>query len=83
MHARGGRSRRNVVTAGVALSSRQGLRFRIGVAQFRAVIPCQSCAHLGRKTQPGTLAALIGRCGSRAEVIEDGIILAGDVIQFL
>jgi MOSC domain-containing protein YiiM len=79
----GGLSRRNIVTVGVALGDRQGQRFRIGTALFRAVLACQPCGYLERKTQAGVLAALKGRGGLRAEVLQDGVIRVGDVIEFL
>jgi MOSC domain-containing protein YiiM len=79
----GGLSRRNIVTIGVALSDRRGQRFRVGTALFRAVIPCQPCGYLEHKTQAGVLAALKGRGGLRAEVLQSGIIRVGDPIEFL
>jgi MOSC domain-containing protein YiiM len=77
------RARRNIVTAGVLLVDRQGQQFRIGTALFRAVIPCQPCAYLERKTQAGAFAALKGRGGLRAEALEGGIICSGDDVEFL
>jgi len=79
----GGLSRRNIVTAGVALNDRQGQPFRIGTAMLRGVIACQPCGYLERKTQSGVLAALKDRGGLRAEVLEGGVIRPGDTIEFL
>jgi MOSC domain-containing protein YiiM len=79
----GGLARRNIVTVGVALADLNGRKFRIGTTLFRAVIPCQPCAYLERKTQAGVFAALKGRGGLRAEVLEAGIIRVGDAIEFL
>jgi MOSC domain-containing protein YiiM len=79
----GGLARRNIVTAGVALAGQQGQKFRIGSALFHAVVPCRPCAYLERKTQVGAFAALKGRGGLRAEVLEGGIIRVGDAVEFL
>jgi MOSC domain-containing protein YiiM len=78
-----GRSRRNIVTAGADLNNRRGQKFRIGTVLFRADIACQPCAYLERKTEAGALAALKGRGGLRAEVLEEGVIRRGDAIEFL
>jgi MOSC domain-containing protein YiiM len=80
---RGGLARRNVVTEGVDLGDRKGQKVRIGAALFRAVQPCQPCADLERKTRPGTFAALKGRGGLRAEVIEGGTLRVGGAVEFL
>jgi MOSC domain-containing protein YiiM len=79
----GGLSRRNIVTAGVDLSNRRGQRFRVGTALFRAGIPCAPCGYLERKTQLGAMEALNGRGGLRAEVLQDGVIRMGDLVEFL
>jgi MOSC domain-containing protein YiiM len=79
----GGLARRNIVTSGVSLAGRQGQKFRIGAALLRAVMPCQPCAYLERKTQAGAFAALKGRGGLRAEVLEGGVIRVGDAVEFL
>jgi MOSC domain-containing protein YiiM len=79
----GGLARRNIVTAGVSLVDRQGQKLRIGTALFRAVMPCQPCAYLERKTQVGAFAALKGRGGLRAELLEGGAIRVGDAVEFL
>jgi MOSC domain-containing protein YiiM len=75
-----GRSRRNIVTEGIDLASLQGRKFRIGTALLKGVRECQPCMHLERLTGPGVFEALKGRGGWRAEVIEGGVITAGDRI---
>jgi MOSC domain-containing protein YiiM len=79
----GGLARRNIVTEGVSLLDRRGQKFRVGTAVFRAVMPCLPCAYLERKTWAGAFAALKGRGGLRAEVLEGDIIRVGDAIEFL
>jgi MOSC domain-containing protein YiiM len=78
-----GRSRRNIVTAGLSLSTLQGHKFRIGTAVFRGVLLCQPCAYLERKTHAGVFDALKGRGGLRAEVLETGFIRVGDTVTVL
>ena len=78
-----GLARRNLVTQGVDLRDRNGQKFRIGAALFRAVQPCQPCAYLERKTRASAFAALKGRGGLRAEVLEGGLIRVGDAVEFL
>jgi MOSC domain-containing protein YiiM len=75
-----GRSRRNLLTRGVRLADLNGRRFRIGQALFRGTRVCEPCAFLERLTEPGAFAALKGRGGLRADVLEGGIIRAGDAI---
>jgi SAM-dependent methyltransferase len=75
-----GRSRRNVVTSGVALSELIGKRFRIGEALLRGVRPAAPCAHLERLAGPGVMDAMKGRGGLRADVLEGGIVRVGDAV---
>ena len=75
-----GRSRRNVVTSGVALSDLIGVRFRVGPVLLRGVRPAAPCAHLERLTAPGVFEAMKGRGGLRADVVEGGVLRVGDPI---
>jgi MOSC domain-containing protein YiiM len=75
-----GRSRRNVVTAGVVLADLIGKRFRIGGVLLRGARAAAPCHHLERLTSPGTFDAMKGRGGLRADVVEGGIIAVGDPI---
>jgi MOSC domain-containing protein YiiM len=77
------RSRRNLVTAGIDLEELQGRTFRIGTAVFRGVRPCAPCQYLERITEAGVFAALKGRGGLRADVIEEGTLHVGDAIEML
>ena len=80
---RDGRSRRNVETSGVVLADLKGRRFRLGTALLRGVLACQPCGYLERLTAVGALAALKGRGGLRAEVLEEGIFAVGDTLEVL
>jgi MOSC domain-containing protein YiiM len=76
-----GRSRRNLVTRGVHLPDLNGRRFRIGRALFRGTRLCEPCAFLERLTEPGVFAALRGRGGLRADVLEGGLIRGGEALS--
>lgn len=71
--------RRNVVTQGVDLDALMGADVRIGTAVLRFVRPCDPCSYLEDLLQrPGLRAALEGRGGVRAAVVESGRITVGD-----
>ncbi|WP_336345786.1 MOSC domain-containing protein [Halalkalicoccus ordinarius] len=76
-----GAHRRNVETRDVALNHLVGRRFRVGDAVCRGNRLCEPCNHLQRLTQDGVLQALVHRGGLRADVLEDGTIRPGDVIE--
>lgn len=78
-----GRSRRNIVTRGVDLAVLNGKRFRIGEAVFRGTRLCTPCRYLERLVGPGTFDAIKGRGGLRADIVESGVIRAGDEIVAL
>lgn len=75
-----GRSRRNLVTRGADLGALVGRTFRVGGVVLRGNRPCQPCAYLERLVGPGTFAALKGRGGLRADVVEGGVIQVGDAL---
>jgi MOSC domain-containing protein YiiM len=74
-------ARRNVVTRGISLNSLVGRRFRVGDVECLGQRLCEPCAHLERLTTPGVLRALIHRGGLRADVLTDGEVRTGDLIQ--
>jgi hypothetical protein len=74
-------ARRNVVTRGIGLNDLVGRRFRIGEAECLGQRLCEPCAHLERLTQKGVLRGLIHRGGLRADVLSDGQIEVGSVIE--
>lgn len=77
----GGRSRRNVVTRGVDLAALNGRKFRVGGALLRGSRRCAPCGYLERLIGLGTFAALKGRGGLRADIMEGGLIRAGDAVE--
>jgi MOSC domain-containing protein YiiM len=78
-----GEHRRNVETRDVALNHLVGRRFRVGDAVCRGNRLCEPCNYLQRVTQDGVLQALVHRGGLRADVLEDGTIRPGDVVEAL
>ena len=76
-----GRHRRNVVTRGFRLADLFERRFRLGRALLRGQRLCAPCTYLERLVVPGVFAALRGRGGLRAEIIEGGTIAVGDRVD--
>ena len=74
-------ARRNVVTRGIDLNALVGRRFRIGEVVCAGQRLCEPCAHLERLTTKGVLRGLIHRGGLRADVLNDGRIEIGAVIE--
>jgi MOSC domain-containing protein YiiM len=77
---RDGRHRRNIVTRDIRLAELNGRTFRIGAATFRGARLCAPCGYLERLVGPGTFAALKGRGGLRAGIIDAGAFRVGDAI---
>lgn len=75
-----GEHRRNVVTRDTALNHLVGERFRVGDAVCRGDRLCEPCGYLQHVTGKGVLDALAHRGGLRADVLEDGVIRAGDEV---
>jgi MOSC domain-containing protein YiiM len=74
-------SRRQVLTRGVELNPLVGERFFVGDVLCLGVELCEPCNHLQGLTQPGVLRGLVHRGGLRADVVEDGEIRVGDVVE--
>jgi len=76
-----GRSRRNIITAGVVLADFIGKRFRIGEVLVRGAREAAPCRHLERLTSSGVFDAMKGRGGLRVDVIEGGMVRVGDSLR--
>ena len=74
-------TRRNLLTEGVPLNHLVGREFVVGEATLRGVELCEPCSYLERLTVPGIEKALRHRGGLRAEIVDGGMIRAGDVIR--
>jgi len=68
---------RNLVTRGVDLDALLGKRFRIGAVECRGDRPCDPCATLAGRTDPGVLRGLARRGGLRADVTAGGELVVG------
>lgn len=75
-----GEFRRNVITLGVDLNALVGKRFRIGNVDLLGIRFCEPCATLASTLNPLVLPHMIGRCGLRAQILQGGVICAGDVL---
>lgn len=74
--------RRNLVTRGIRLDVLIGRRFRVGEIECYGERPCPPCGYLeGLTGKPGLNRGLTGRGGIRAEILHDGAIALGDVID--
>jgi len=74
-------ARRNVVTRGIDLNALVGRRFRMGDVECLGQRLCEPCSHLERLTAKGVLRRLIHRGGLRADVLTDGQVSIGAVIE--
>jgi MOSC domain-containing protein YiiM len=76
-----GESRRNIVTSGVPLNHLVGREFKVGEVTLRGIRLCEPCSHLEKLTYKNVKHGLAHRGGLRAEILTDGIIKVGDIIQ--
>lgn len=74
-------TRRNVVTAGIALNGLVGWRFRVGEVECLGQRLCEPCAHLDRISVRGSLRPLVHRGGLRADIVTSGRIAVGDPVE--
>jgi MOSC domain-containing protein YiiM len=75
-------TRRNIVLEGIDVYALLGHEFRIGAVCLRGsepTVPCRIPSAVARKT--GFAEAYKGRGGIRAEILTDGIISIGDLVQ--
>ena len=72
-------SRRNLVTQGLSLNHLVGREFRVGTVTLRGTRLCEPCSHLETLARPGVRRGLVHRGGLRADIVNDGVIRAGDV----
>jgi MOSC domain-containing protein YiiM len=84
-------TRRQVVTAGVALNDLVGAQFQVGDVRLEGVELCEPCSHLAgllsKQHQITTISTgdivrgLIHRAGLRARILTDGEIRVGDPVE--
>jgi MOSC domain-containing protein YiiM len=78
-----GESRRNVLTRGIDLNALVGERFRVGDVECLGVELCEPCTTLEKLTRPGVIKAYVHRAGLNADILTDGEISVGDVVERL
>ncbi len=77
-----GATRRNLLTQGVPLTHLVGRRFRVGEVLLYGVEIATPCQHLVEVSGvPKLLKALLHRAGLHAQVVTEGVIRPGDVIE--
>lgn len=75
-------SRRAVATRGVPLNHLVGRTFRVGTVVARGIRLCEPCCHLESLLKNNKLRdALAHRGGLRAQILQGGVIQAGDVVE--
>lgn len=73
--------RRNVVVRGLDVNALVGRTFTIGEVRCAGRRLCEPCAHLDRLNPADVLRPLVHRGGLRADILDDGIVRVGDVVQ--
>ena len=73
-------TRRNLVTRGVPLNHLVGKRFRVGAIVLLGARLNVPCKYLEQITGKPVFAPLINRSGLNCEIVEGGVIRAGDLI---
>lgn len=66
--------RRNVITRHVDLNTLIGQTFTLQGIRFEGVAECSPCYWMDQAFAPGTEAALKGRGGLRARILDDGVL---------
>jgi MOSC domain-containing protein YiiM len=75
-------SRRSVATRGVPLNHLVGKDFKVGPIMVRGIRLCEPCGHLEKLLRNNKIKeGLAHRGGLRAQILTDGTIRTGDVIE--
>jgi len=74
-------ARRNIVTEGVDLNALVGKEFYLGQVRIRGIRLCEPCTYLAKTSFPEILKGLVNKGGLRAQVLTEGNICVGDVIN--
>lgn len=73
--------RRNLVVSGIPLLALDGLRFRIGDAEFEGTGHCHPCSRMEEVLGPGGYQAMRGHGGITATVLAGATITVGDAVR--
>lgn len=76
-----GDARRNVVSYGVPLNHLVQREFTVGEVRLRGIRLCEPCLHIAQLTHHNVLSGLIHRGGLRAQILTEGIIRVGDIME--
>ncbi len=76
-----GASRRNITTRAVALNHLVGRELTVGEVTLRGIRLCEPCAHMASLAHEKALPGLVHRGGLRAQILNEGLIRAGDSIR--
>jgi MOSC domain-containing protein YiiM len=78
-----GEHRRNLVTKGVDLSGLIGKDFAIGEVRLRGLEDNPPCRYLEKLTGKKLIKPLVRHGGIRAQILDEGTIRVGDVVEKL
>lgn len=73
--------RRNIVVSGINLLALRKIEFQIGTAVLKGSGPCAPCTRMEKALGPGGFNAMRGHGGITAEVITEGAVRIGDLVQ--
>lgn len=76
-------TRRNIATSGIRLNDLVEREFRIGEVRFKAHRLCEPCQYLSTLMVPEVLEGLLHKGGLRAQILSEGVIRVGDVIEVI
>lgn len=76
-------TRRNVLVRGVNLLTLIDRTFRVGDVVLRGTRHCDPCERMDKTLGPGGFAAMVGRGGLCASIVETGTIRVGDVVELV
>lgn len=74
-------ARRNIITRDVPLNDLVDKEFSVGEVRLRGIRLNQPCTHLAEMTDRKVLKGLVDRGGLKAQILNDGTMRVGDVIQ--
>ena len=72
--------RRNVITKGIRLNPLVGKTFVLDGVRLQGIRLCEPCTYLAKLLSKKLLPAMVGRCGLRARILDDGTVRIGGPI---
>ena len=74
-------ARRNIITRDVPLNDLIDKEFAVGDVRVKGIRLNEPCQHLASLTDQKVLKGLVHRGGLRAQILNDGQIRVGDIVQ--